>query len=374
MIVAGHNNVEIATAVYENIADNSYEQTFFGILPMSTVQALAVLDDLDGDGFDEILTTRVGWVHAFESIGDDDYKEVWTANLIYTDGNPVNANALVDGGDLDGDGRKEFVVGGLKTVGSGGGGFLSVLFLYEAIGDDQVEVVATFSAPLGFESVTSVNVADIDGDGGREIVMGSGTDLYVYRNIGNDLWEEIWSAAPAYVDNRVIGAGDHDGDGKAEIIFWATSGSSSVYEIDPADAVDTDADDWVDAIDNCPQTFNMDQADLDADTVGDACDSCADGPNPDQGPAVLGQSILALNEQRFGWERPATVTWVRGALGSVATYPVELTETAPDATSFADSAIPAAGAGFYYLVRPACAVGSWQTSPGAEPARDAALP
>ena len=39
-----------------------------------------------------------------------------------------------------------------------------------------------------------------------------------------------------------------------------------------------------------------------------------------------------------------------------------------------DSSTPVSGAGFYYLVRPDCLVGSWQTSLGAEPERDLALP
>jgi len=39
-----------------------------------------------------------------------------------------------------------------------------------------------------------------------------------------------------------------------------------------------------------------------------------------------------------------------------------------------DSSVPVTGAGFYYLVRPDCGVGSWQTSLGAEPGRDLELP
>ena len=39
-----------------------------------------------------------------------------------------------------------------------------------------------------------------------------------------------------------------------------------------------------------------------------------------------------------------------------------------------DPSEPISGAGFYYLVRPDCLVGSWQTTLGAEPGRDAALP
>jgi hypothetical protein len=53
---------------------------------------------------------------------------------------------------------------------------------------------------------------------------------------------------------------------------------------------------------------------------------------------------------------------------------VDVVESLALTTSLADSTEPESGAGFYYLLRPDCPVGSWQTSVGAEPGRDAALP
>lgn len=45
---------------------------------------------------------------------------------------------------------------------------------------------------------------------------------------------------------------------------------------------DSDFDGIPDSEDNCPNTFNPDQADSDADGVGDACDNCPFTPNPAQ--------------------------------------------------------------------------------------------
>ncbi|MFC1495504.1 carboxypeptidase regulatory-like domain-containing protein, partial [Thermodesulfobacteriota bacterium] len=42
---------------------------------------------------------------------------------------------------------------------------------------------------------------------------------------------------------------------------------------------DSDEDDNVDCIDNCPYTYNPDQDDLDEDGTGDACDECPEDPN-----------------------------------------------------------------------------------------------
>jgi hypothetical protein len=47
-----------------------------------------------------------------------------------------------------------------------------------------------------------------------------------------------------------------------------------------------------------------------------------------------------------------------------------------DATTLTDASIPPVAAGFYYLVRLAgtCSAASWQSTVGAEPGRDLALP
>ena len=68
------------------------------------------------------------------------------------------------------------------------------------------------------------------------------------------------------------------------------------------------------------------------------------------------------------------VAWVRGDLAGVSAYGTDAGGVLPPTTQLVDPAAPAVGAGWYYLVRPDCAVGSWQTTEDAEPGRDAALP
>lgn len=45
---------------------------------------------------------------------------------------------------------------------------------------------------------------------------------------------------------------------------------------------ETDGDEIVDRLDNCPYDANPDQADSDGDGIGDVCDNCPDKSNPDQ--------------------------------------------------------------------------------------------
>lgn len=72
--------------------------------------------------------------------------------------------------------------------------------------------------------------------------------------------------------------------------------SAIVY--DPS--VDLDEDDVPDAVDNCPNVFNPDQADADGDNVGNACDNCPFTFNSDQadadGDGIGDQCDLSLSD------------------------------------------------------------------------------
>ncbi len=377
IIFLGQN---IATGIeefgaFENTADNSYELVAQQPANLGDVQSLIVTQDLDGDGRDEVLygglTPTTPRLFMLESDGDNSFEESWTWEMVYPDGALVNASEIVDGGDLDGDGRKEFLAGGLKTI-SAGGPTQFVFVLFEAVADDTFEIVATFAKPMDLQDRSSVNVADLDGDGRREIIVGAGPTIWVYENVGDNSWAEIGSFGGFNI--RHIYAGDHDRDGKDELIIREAGGFTGIWEIDPAEAADVDSDGTVDAIDNCLAVPNPDQSDLDGDSIGDVCDNCIHAANPDQGSAPFGQVVVAFDPENFTWNVAAPVIWARGGLASVSSYTTDLIETQGPGIKFTDLTIPAPGTGFFYLVRPDCPVGSWQTSPGAEPARDGVLP
>ncbi len=358
--------------VYENDGNDSFVRTFSRVFPFHTEQSMAVTDDLDGDGVKEIffggLEASDGKLYAVEATGNDAYQQIWSGNLDYVDGHLVNARSIVDAGDLDHDGRKEFLAGGRKTIGSPSDPQLAVLYVFEASGDDTFAAVANFVLPIG-NGDSSATVADVDGDGDREIVFGAGTTVKLYGNVGDDAWEEISTLSGLVVS---IGAGDHDGDGKTEIISQK-GGATWIWEIDPMDAADDDGDGLTDVIDNCPSDANPGQEDVDGDGVGDACDNCIYGPNHAQGPAIFGQEIVALDGARFGWAEAADIVYVRGGLDLISTYGIDFAQTLRLVAEFTDVEAPPVGA-FYYLVRPGCPVGSWQSELGAEPGRDEVLP
>ena len=250
--------------VYENDGDDSYHQTYSVDTGMVTGQSMGVMDDLDGDGRDEILFGGLGLqdVVAYESTGDDAYELVWSTNFDPT----INVQFVVDAGDTDNDGKKEFLAGGVGTFKDGD----SRLHVFEAIGDDDFELVTTLTRENTVEGYSDANVADVDGDGIKEILFATTWGFSIYQSTGDDTWVEIWSGSAGPIES--IGAGDHDQDGKAEIIVrdggWV-DGYTSIFEILGLYAADLDSDGVVDAIDNCPVTWNPNQEDADSDTVGD---------------------------------------------------------------------------------------------------------
>ena len=367
IVVAGkYFTTQQRIAIYENTGDNSYEETFFEEIPeMNTAQSMEVADDLDGDGWDEILFGGLadgGHVYAFEATADNTYQQIWSRELLH-DGLGMNADILKYAGDLDGDGKKEFLAGGLRS----GPPWFTILYVFETLSDDTFEIVASFSLPRNPQLDAGAEIADVDADGKKEIVFASGEFVAVYQNTGDNTWDQVWIDAAR---NEDLGAGDHDGDGAQEFMYQRIDGT----KIMEGSIVDTDEDGVSNALDNCPFDLNPSQDDADSDTVGDVCDNCIYGPNPKQGPAIFGQDVVAENSQTFSWPVDADVRFVKGDLANVSSYEVDLLDSLALTDNLTDSSVPAPGTGFYYLVRPDCSVGSWQTSLGAEPERDLALP
>ncbi len=118
---------------------------------------------------------------------------------------------------------------------------------------------------------------------------------------------------------------------------------------------DTDGDGWCDTVDNCPQFSN-----------------------PDQGPALFGLTVLALDEEEWGWASAVNMVAVRGIF--VVPADIGSYETNAQVSGFSDRlfdpTMPGEGTGLWYLLKPDCPVGSWSSGgPGELPGvRDAGLP
>lgn len=146
---------------------------------------------------------------------------------------------------------------------------------------------------------------------------------------------------------------------------------------------DADADGIPELCDNCPYAHNLDQQDCDGDGVGELCDICPNHYNPGQETRLAGPFpyvVRADSKVNFSWGAFMEVGYVIGDLGAVASYGYYSFTPIGSADSFYDYSVPSVGQGFYYCVREwkgdcdCLNGGSWQTSSGAEPERDVALP
>jgi hypothetical protein len=67
---------------------------------------------------------------------------------------------------------------------------------------------------------TCIAVGDLNGDGRAEVIMSLGNRMAAYVNTGDDDFRPAWHTTTA--DNSpAIGVGDHDADGRPEMLFRA---------------------------------------------------------------------------------------------------------------------------------------------------------
>jgi hypothetical protein len=182
----------------------------------------AAVCDLDLDGKTEIIVsdnskTYDGKIFIFENSGDDSYQLVWNSGGIIA-GNDCYIGIAV--GDLDKDGKREIITLDHQPM----SGNMKV-YVLENTGDNTYQLAWDSGDTLFGEDGASVFTGDADSDGKSEIIVGTGWGhankgkIYVFENTGNDSYEEVWNSGGALIDSVLPGAvGDLDKDGKKEII------------------------------------------------------------------------------------------------------------------------------------------------------------
>ena len=178
-----------------------------------------VLVDADSDPQLEILFAADLTVHLLDHSGS--YLPGWPVTV--TSGNSFSGQAAF--GDLDGDGSGEVVV----TSHNWPNGSTGWTFAYHADGS----LVEGFPFITGGDHTKSPTVADLDGDGSCEIIVGERDypigRVYVCDGAGQLL--EGWPQEMNHVPAASAGAADIDGDDSLEIVFESYN-SIYAYEMD----------------------------------------------------------------------------------------------------------------------------------------------
>ena len=171
-----------------------------GIVVPAMTEGMAVAD-FDDDGKNELLVTDSRMLYTLEYDGSD-YVQDWAYAFDLIPGGLITA---IDAHDLDGDGRPEIIVGGTNK--------LVVL--------DGVNRKVVSETSINFALASSIEVADVDNDGGLEVVFLGRESTYsgdavIYVVDALTLKSE-WQSAP--VDyGRSLAIGELDGDAYPEIV------------------------------------------------------------------------------------------------------------------------------------------------------------
>jgi hypothetical protein len=143
--------------------DGTELMSFFAYAPAFTGGVHVAAGDVNGDGKADIVTgTGAGGgphVKAFSGADGTELMSFFAYDAGFTGG------VFVAAGDVNGDGKADIITG----AGAGGGPDVRVFS-----GADGTELGGLFPFPAGFAGGVRVGVADVDGDGKAELVLGAG--------------------------------------------------------------------------------------------------------------------------------------------------------------------------------------------------------
>jgi len=209
----------------ESHADGSFGAFSQPIGDLGTRTERVVAEDLDGDGDLDLFAASsyqdsIVW---FENLGGASFGPM---QVISTSADEVRS---LEAGDLDGDGDLDLLHAGLPADPNGW------LQWHENLGGGSFAAPVTINAP-GDTAVWDATLADLDGDGRLDVLVGGVLAVSWHRNQGGGSFGPRQLIDDQAFSTRDVLAADLDGDGDLDAL-GASAGESRVawYEQQPAE-------------------------------------------------------------------------------------------------------------------------------------------
>jgi len=181
--------------------------------------------DVNGDGVRDIIVGAGAGALSQVNIYDGTNGGLIRAFIAFGD---FRGGVYVAGGDMNGDGAAEVVVGA-----DAGGGPQVMVFDGKTGG-----ALNSFHAmPPSFTGGVRVAVGDLDGDGRAEVIAAAGAgaapQVTVHNGLTGQVLRSFYAFTPTFAGGVYVAAGDVNGDGRADIITGAGAGGGpqvTVYD------------------------------------------------------------------------------------------------------------------------------------------------
>jgi hypothetical protein len=192
---------------------------FFAFTPSYSGGVRVALGDIDGDGVtDAIVAPGIGGtnVRVLDGVDLGLLRDFVPFAPTFTGGIYVAA------GDVDGDGRVDIVTG--AGAGSGGGAV--------RVFSGRTGFIIRDLEPFGSAHTRGIRVAagDVNGDGYADLVVGAGAggtpEVRVFSGNGGATLDTFNAFPAGFTSGIFVATGDVNGDGRADIIAGADSGTS----------------------------------------------------------------------------------------------------------------------------------------------------
>ncbi len=221
LFAAGSESV--GAGIWENVADDS------NVLVWNRHRGHGfafTCGDFDQDSSREFVTADIAGLgtSVYECTGADQYELVFVDTM-----HLPNAHDVFSGNDLDQDGRPEFFVRFWDHI-------TDTLYLYMwegAAGNNRYQHVLVDRKVRRSNGDARSTCGDMDGDGVEELVWALPRDVFVYKAIGNNQFQEVWQWWDDLGRTECLLTNVHDmnGNGYNDLVC-AGNGRVSMFEVE----------------------------------------------------------------------------------------------------------------------------------------------